>query len=86
MEEVFIIIQGKARIKVENKTAVLKKGDAVKIPIKKIHQMKNHIHRSISTLLNTTVLQMQVQIELNLLERIKMPIIIFSFDITCKLL
>ena len=41
MQEIFIIIKGKAQIKIEKKEAILKKGDAVIIPISKIHTMKN---------------------------------------------
>ncbi|MEW6407871.1 MAG: cupin domain-containing protein [Patescibacteria group bacterium] len=41
MEEIFIILSGRAKIKVGKKTAVLKKGDTIIIPPKNLHQMKN---------------------------------------------
>ncbi len=41
MEEVFIILSNEATIIIENEREILKKGDAVFIPIKKIHQMIN---------------------------------------------
>ncbi len=41
MEEVFIIFSNEATIIIENEKEILKKGDAVFVPIKKIHQMIN---------------------------------------------
>lgn len=41
MEEIFIILSGKAKIRVDKKTAILKKGDTIIIPPKSLHQMKN---------------------------------------------
>jgi mannose-6-phosphate isomerase-like protein (cupin superfamily) len=41
MEEVFIILSNEATIIIENEKEILKKGDAVFIPIKQIHQMIN---------------------------------------------
>lgn len=41
MQEVFVLIKGKARIKIGKNKAVLKKGDAILIPIAKVHQMEN---------------------------------------------
>lgn len=41
MQEVFIIIKGRAKIKIEKEEAILKKGDAVMIPIAKVHTMEN---------------------------------------------
>lgn len=41
MEEVFIILKGKAKIKVGNGQEVIEKGDAVVIPMRKVHEMKN---------------------------------------------
>lgn len=41
MDEIFIILNGKAAIKVMDKEAILEKGDAVLIPLKKIHKMTN---------------------------------------------
>ena len=41
MEEVFIILKGKAKIKVDKEEELIEKGDLVVIPMKKVHQMKN---------------------------------------------
>lgn len=41
MEEIFIIISGKAKIRVDKEEDVLEKGDAVLVPMKKVHKMKN---------------------------------------------
>ena len=41
MEEIYIILKGKALIKIDNEKEKLGKGDAVIIPIGKIHTMKN---------------------------------------------
>ena len=41
MEEVFIILSNEATIIIEDEKEILKKGDAVFVPIKKIHQMIN---------------------------------------------
>lgn len=41
MEEVFIILSNEATIIIENEKEILKKGDAVFIPIKQVHQMIN---------------------------------------------
>lgn len=41
MDEIFIILNGKAAIKVMDKEAILEKGDAVLIPMREVHQMTN---------------------------------------------
>jgi mannose-6-phosphate isomerase-like protein (cupin superfamily) len=41
MDEVFIIVNGKAEISIEREREVLEKGDAVIIPAKKVHIMSN---------------------------------------------
>jgi len=41
MEEVFIILNGKTLIKIDNEEEELRKGDAVVVPIGKTHTMKN---------------------------------------------
>lgn len=41
MEEVFILLKGKAEIKVGNEKEVIEKGDTVVIPIRKVHEMEN---------------------------------------------
>src|SRR3712207_56838 len=41
MDEVFIILNGKTKIKIDNEEAELEQGDAVITPMKKIHQMAN---------------------------------------------
>lgn len=41
MEEVFIILKGKAKIKVDKEKELIEKGDVVVIPMKKVHQMEN---------------------------------------------
>jgi mannose-6-phosphate isomerase-like protein (cupin superfamily) len=41
MQEVFIILSGKVRIHVDDDSDELRKGDAVIIPVRAIHQMKN---------------------------------------------
>lgn len=41
MEEIFIIVSGKAKIIIGNKEDILEKGDAVIIPIRTIHKMKS---------------------------------------------
>lgn len=41
MDEVFIIISGKAKIKVGDREDILERGDAVFIPMKTVHQMQN---------------------------------------------
>lgn len=41
MDEVFIIISGKLKIEIDGEKDFLEKGDAVFIPMKKIHQMEN---------------------------------------------
>lgn len=41
MEEVFIILTGKAKIKVSEEEEVLNRGDAVVIPMGKVHEMEN---------------------------------------------
>ncbi len=41
MKEIYIILSGKAKIRVGNKKAILKKGDAVIIPERKVHLMTN---------------------------------------------
>jgi mannose-6-phosphate isomerase-like protein (cupin superfamily) len=41
MDEIFIITSGKAEIKVDKETEILQKGDAIIIPQKSVHMMKN---------------------------------------------
>ena len=41
MEEIFIILNGKVKITINKEKEILNKGDAVIIPIKNVHQMKN---------------------------------------------
>lgn len=41
MTEIFIMIEGKAEIKVDKKTITLSKGDAISVPQKVAHEMKN---------------------------------------------
>lgn len=41
MDEVFIILTGKAKIKVGDEEEILKQGDAVIISMGKVHEMKN---------------------------------------------
>lgn len=41
MDEVFIILNGKVKIKIDKEEAELEKGDAVVTPMKKVHQMSN---------------------------------------------
>lgn len=41
MEEIFIIVSGKAKIIIEKEEAKLSRGDAVLIPIRHIHRMEN---------------------------------------------
>lgn len=41
MDEVFIIISGKVLIYVDDKTEILEKGDAVLVPMRSTHRMKN---------------------------------------------
>jgi mannose-6-phosphate isomerase-like protein (cupin superfamily) len=41
MEEIFIIVSGKAKIFVGEEEAVLRKGDAVIIPVGQVHKMTN---------------------------------------------
>lgn len=41
MEEVFIILKGKAEIKVGEEKELIEKGDTVVIPLGKVHQMRN---------------------------------------------
>lgn len=41
MDEVFIIISGKVRMRIDNEEEVLEKRDAVFVPMKSIHQMEN---------------------------------------------
>lgn len=41
MEEVFIILNGQAKIKIGNEEEILNEGDAVIIPMGKIHGMEN---------------------------------------------
>lgn len=41
MDEIFIIVSGKVRIKVDKEEEVLEAGDAVLVPMKTIHKMKN---------------------------------------------
>jgi mannose-6-phosphate isomerase-like protein (cupin superfamily) len=41
MEEVFIILNGKTKVKVGEKEAELERGDAVITPIKTVHEMAN---------------------------------------------
>lgn len=41
MEEVFVLIRGQARIKIDREDAPLKEGDAVVVPKGRVHEMKN---------------------------------------------
>lgn len=41
MEEIFIILNGKTKITIDNEEGELEKGDAVIIPIGKVHRMSN---------------------------------------------
>lgn len=41
MDEVFIILNGKTSIKINNEVAELREGDAVVTPMKQVHQMTN---------------------------------------------
>ena len=41
MQEIFILVQGEARMTVDNETVDLHKGDAVLVPIGSIHIMEN---------------------------------------------
>ncbi len=41
MDEIFIIISGKAIIQIGGETDILEKGDCVLIPMKKVHVLKN---------------------------------------------
>ena len=41
MKEIFIILNGQASIKIDNEEEELGKGDAVVIPMRKVHVMKN---------------------------------------------
>lgn len=50
MEEVFIILKGRAKIRIEDEEAILAKGDLVIIPIQKVHEMKNIGEREIEYL------------------------------------
>jgi len=41
MQEIFIIVQGTARLAVGNETVVLRRGDAILIDLREVHQMWN---------------------------------------------
>ena len=41
MQEIFIVVQGEARMSVDNEQAGLCKGDAVLVPIGSVHTMEN---------------------------------------------
>ena len=41
MEEIFIILKGKARIQIQEEEAVLGKEEAVVVPMGQVHEMKN---------------------------------------------
>lgn len=41
MQEVFIIVRGKARITIDEETGSLNQGDAVVIPVGSVHEMEN---------------------------------------------
>ncbi|MDP3998651.1 MAG: cupin domain-containing protein [bacterium] len=41
MEEVFIILNGTAKIKIDSEEEILNEGDAVVIPMGKVHEMEN---------------------------------------------
>lgn len=41
MNEVFIIVSGKVKIWVDKEEEILKEGDAVLVPMKKVHKMEN---------------------------------------------
>jgi mannose-1-phosphate guanylyltransferase/mannose-6-phosphate isomerase len=41
MQEVFIIVRGKAKITIDEETGFLNQGDAVVIPVGSVHEMEN---------------------------------------------
>lgn len=41
MDEIFVIVNGMVRMRVEEETTLLEKGDAVLVPMKKTHRMAN---------------------------------------------
>lgn len=41
MQEIFVIVQGEARITVGKETALLRRGDAVLIDSREVHEMRN---------------------------------------------
>lgn len=41
MDEVFVLVSGIARMRVEDETVLMEKGDAVLVPMKKSHRMVN---------------------------------------------
>jgi mannose-6-phosphate isomerase-like protein (cupin superfamily) len=41
MQEIFILVQGEAEITIEKETATLRRGDAVVIDAREVHQMRN---------------------------------------------
>lgn len=47
MEEIFIILSGKVRVRCGDENAILEKGDTVTIPPKKIHEMENLIDQDV---------------------------------------
>jgi mannose-6-phosphate isomerase-like protein (cupin superfamily) len=47
MQEIFVIVQGEAEITVETETATLRRGDAVLIDAREVHQMRNTCDESV---------------------------------------
>jgi mannose-6-phosphate isomerase-like protein (cupin superfamily) len=50
MQEIFIIVQGEAEITVGDKTATLRRGDAVVIDAREVHLMRNSAAESVEYL------------------------------------
>jgi mannose-6-phosphate isomerase-like protein (cupin superfamily) len=47
MEEIFIILSGKVRVRSGDEEVIIEKGDAIMIPPKKIHEMENLIDQDV---------------------------------------
>lgn len=50
MQEVFVLVQGEAEITVGTETAMLRRGDAVLIDAREVHQMRNTGHEDVEYL------------------------------------